>query len=211
MSTAKLIRWSGLSSILAGVLYALGTLIHPAGEDVAAMVRPAWIPAHALAGASAIFLLFGLIGLYGCQAGKTGKPGLGGFILASIGSILLAWKYFSAATLLPVIAAKAPTLIEESVNAPSGAALVFELLLAVGFVVGFILFGVATYRAGVLPRWSGLLLIIGIVLSFGGMMSHAVGIVAAAVFGASLAWMGYALWSSQGQVAQQHQPAPVGL
>ncbi|HJS19363.1 MAG TPA: hypothetical protein VJ785_11495, partial [Anaerolineales bacterium] len=155
--------------------------------------------------------LFGLIGLFGCQAAKTGKPGLVGFILTITGSVLLAWKYFSAATLFPVIAAKAPTLIEESVNAPSGAALVFELLLIVSFVVGFLLFGAATYRAGVLPRGSGLLLIIGVVLSFGGMMSHVVGIVAAAVFGASLAWMGYAIWSSQGKFAQQHQPSPVGL
>ena len=36
MSTTKLIRWSGLISILAGVLYALGALLHPVGEDLGA-------------------------------------------------------------------------------------------------------------------------------------------------------------------------------
>src|SRR5574337_1248291 len=164
MSTAKLVRWSGLSCILAGVLYALGTLIHPDGEDVAAVLRPTWIPAHALEGVSAIFLLFGLIGLYGRQVEKTGKLGLTGFILAFIGSVLLAWEEISAATLSPLLAAKAPTLIEESAKSLSGVALVFGLLLIVGFVLGFLLFGIATYRADVLPRWSSLLLIIGIVL-----------------------------------------------
>jgi hypothetical protein len=34
MSPANLIRWSGLISLLAGVLYALAALLHPVGEDL---------------------------------------------------------------------------------------------------------------------------------------------------------------------------------
>jgi hypothetical protein len=35
MSTAKLVRGSGLISLLAGLLYALAAVLHPAGEDAA--------------------------------------------------------------------------------------------------------------------------------------------------------------------------------
>ena len=197
MSTRKLIRWSGLASLLAGVLYFLAVLIHPAGEDAASMLLPAWVPAHALGAVAALFMLLGLVGLYARQVEKTGWPGLLGFILAFIGTAILGSEEFQAATLLPIIASKAPTLIEES--ATSSSALIFALVLLVSFVGGFLLFGIAVMRAGVLPRWSGLVLIIGLLLSFGGAVSHVISIIAAAVFGSGLAWMGYALWSSQGE------------
>jgi hypothetical protein len=48
MSTTKLLRWSGLASILAGVLFALATVLHPPGEDVPAIITAAWVPAHAI-------------------------------------------------------------------------------------------------------------------------------------------------------------------
>jgi hypothetical protein len=88
MSTAKLIRWSGLISILAGVLYALGALLHPAGEDLAAYTNPNWVPAHQVYWVSAMLMLFGLVGLYARQVEKTGWLGLVGFVLAFIGTVL---------------------------------------------------------------------------------------------------------------------------
>jgi hypothetical protein len=186
MSTAKLIRWSGLANILAGVLYFLAVLIHPAGEDAAAMLLPTWVPAHVLGGVSAVFLLFGLIGLYARQAEKTGWLGFIGFLLTFTGTIFLAVEEFPAATINPSI---------------PPAALVVFLMLSVPFTLGFLLFGVVTMRAGVLPRWSGLLLILGVVLLVAGSASHVIGIIAAAVFGLGLAWLGYALWSEKGEIA----------
>ena len=198
MSTAKLIRWSGLMSILAGVLYALAALLHPAGEDVTAILSSTWVPAHALGGISAVFMLLGLVGLYARQAEKAGWLGLIGFVLAFIGSALLGAEEFQAAGLMPFVAAKAPNLIDEAATL-AGPLLVFLLVFLASFVLGFILFGIAAMRVGVLPRWSGLLLIIGVVLSFGDMLSHVIGIIAAVVFGLGLAWMGYALWSGKAE------------
>jgi hypothetical protein len=75
------------------------------------------------------------------------------------------------------------------------------LLVVLGFSLGYILFGVATMRAGVLPRWSGLLLIVGVSLFmiseaplFDRTLSHLIVTVGDGVFGLGLAWMGYALW-----------------
>ena len=198
MTSTKLIRWSGLFCMLAGILYALAALIHPAGEDVSSITASLWVPAHTLGGIGAVSLLFGLIGLYARQAAKTGWLMLVGFVLAFVGSTMLAMEEFQSVTVMPLIAAEVPKLIKEA--SLSGSTLVFGVVFLVSFFLGFLLFAIAIMRARVLPVWSGLLLILGLVLSFGGPWSHVIGIIAAGVFGLGVASMGYALWSEKDQV-----------
>jgi hypothetical protein len=82
-------------------------------------------------------------------------------------------------------------------------------MLVLGYILGYILFGVASMRAGVLPRWAGLMLIIG--SSFflisetglvGGTLSHVIVTVGDVMFGLGLAWMGYTLWSEKRDLAK---------
>lgn len=198
MSTAKLIRWSGLVTVLAGALYALGAILHPIGEDIAAYTSPNWVRAHQIYWVSAILMLFGLVGLYARQVEKAGWLGLVGFVLAFIGTAFVGSIFFMVSTVIPVIAAESPGLFDEAATPTTGAVLVVLL----GFGLGYILFGVATMRAGVLPRWSGLFLIIGVALfliseaaPFGRTLSHMVATVGDVVFGLGLLWMGQTLWS----------------
>src|SRR5215211_1436791 len=72
MSSAKLIRWSGLISLSAGVLYALAAFLHPVGEDLAAVTSPKWVPAHLVYWVSVILMQLGLVGLYARQVEKAG-------------------------------------------------------------------------------------------------------------------------------------------
>ena len=205
MSTANLIRWSGLISILAGMLYALAAILHPVGEDIAAYTSPNWVPAHLVYWVSAILMLFGLVGLYARQVEKTGWLGLVGFVLAFIGTVFVSSIFFMVSTVIPLIAAETPALFDQAATPPTGAVLVVVL----GFSLGYILFSVATMRAGVLPRWSGLLLIIGVsffMISeaplFDRTLSHVIVTVGDVVFGLGLAWMGYALWSEKREPAK---------
>ena len=203
MSTANLIRWSGLASLLASVLYIVGGFLHPAGEDLAAVSSPNWVLAHLLLWASVILLLFGLIGLYAWQREKTGMFGLVGFVLAFTGATIAGVFVANGAAMLPQVAATAPDLFAQ-IAAPPAFALP---LFGVTFGLGFILFGVATMRADVLPRWAGLLLIIGTVLQMAEgspldkSLLYMILITGRAVFGLSFAWMGYALWSEKREIA----------
>jgi hypothetical protein len=65
------------------------------------------------------------------------------------------------------------------------------------FFVGLILFGIATMRAGVFPRWAGLLLIAGdVVFAAGDLAGHAapmIFVVGAAITCAGFVWLGLAL------------------
>jgi len=204
MSPAKLIRWSGLISLLAGVLYALAAFLHPVGEDLAAITSPKWVPAHLVYWVSVILMQLGLVGLYARQVEKAGWLGLAGFVLAFIGTGFVEIILFMVSTIIPFLAAEAPTNFAQVMTPPPFWAPVFIM----GFGLGYILFGVATMRAGVLPRWSGLLLIIGVsffMISeaplFDPTLSHVIVTIGDVVFGMGLAWAGYALWSSRGLVA----------
>jgi hypothetical protein len=219
MSTANLIRWSGLIAILGGVLFPLAAIIHPNGEDLAAVQMPSYVPAHLLGWVSVTLMHLGLIGLYVRQVEKAGWLGLVGFVLAFVGGVFAAGIQYMVATVIPVIAAQAPALFDQATTPPAFA----PPLLVVGFVLGHILFGLATMRAGVLPRWSGLLVIIGVVLFFLGEVSflgqrlrapalqqvfdlirrlRVIILFGDAAFGLGLTWMGYALWSEKRAIAR---------
>lgn len=208
MPTANLIRWSGLISILAGLLYALAAILHPVGEDIAAYTSPNWVTAHQVYWVSAILMLFGLVGLYARQVEKTRWLGLVGFVLAFIGTAFVGSIFVMVSTVIPLIAAETPALFDQAATPPTGAVLVVVL----SFSLGYILFGVATMRAGVLPRWSGLLLIIGVsffIISeaplFDRTISHVIVTIGDVVFGLGLSWMGYTLWSEKREPARYGQ------
>jgi hypothetical protein len=200
MSTTKLIRLSGLATLFAGVLYAFGALLHPVGEDLVSVNNPSWVPSHLVYWVSAMLMLFGLVGLYAHQAVEAGWLGLVGFLLALAGTAFAGSIFFMASTVLPLVAAGSPSVFDQVMPPPAFAVVV----LGVGFVLGYLLFGIATIRAGVFPRWSGSLLIIGVLLFtisemslFDSGISHLVATLGDVIFGIGLAWMGYALWSEK--------------
>jgi hypothetical protein len=193
MKRTNLIRWSGMACILAGMLYALATVIHPVGEGVHEIASALWTPAHTLGGISAVLMLLGLIGLFAHSGERFGRFLWFGFILAVIGTVLLASEEFQSATVMPLVAAEAPKLIEEF--AATGGALAFGLAFVLTFFLGYLFFGIGALRTKLYPRWSAVLLIVGLVLSLGGSISHFISVVAAIIFGLGLAWMGYAVWS----------------
>jgi len=63
-------------------------------------------------------------------------------------------------------------------------------------------------RAGVLPRWAGLLLIIGVAFQMAEgspidqTLLHVILTIGRVAFGLGLAWMGYALWSEKRELAR---------
>ena len=76
------------------------------------------------------------------------------------------------------------------------------MTITVLFTVGYVILGLATYRAAVLPRSVGTLLVIGAVARMGfeqvGALllgSDALWAIGPVLMGAGMAWLGYSLWS----------------
>jgi hypothetical protein len=66
------------------------------------------------------------------------------------------------------------------------------------YILGPLLFGIATFRARVLPRWAGALLILGTVLiPVGAVVPPAMQPKIMLPVGLAMAWLGYALWSER--------------
>ena len=213
-TAANLIRWTGVSAMVAGIIFAGIQPIHPL--DVLASVTTAhWAVIQSLKTAMCLFGLLGLTGLYARQVNEAGWLGLAGYLLFSLFFVHTLPVAYTEAFILPVLATEAPTFVQgflgifngHPVQTDLGALpLLYNLAGSAGYMLGGLLFGIATLRAGVLPRRAAGLLAVGavaaVVLS---MLPHPLDRTVAVPTGLALAWLGYALWSER----REHAAAPV--
>ena len=205
ITTATLIRWAGLSALLGGACYVLVGIFHP--PNVAASVTSTrWAIVHVLACAMCFFGLLGLAGLYARQAEKTGWLGLAGFVLLSLWFVLIMGFSFVEAFILPRLATSEPAFVQSWMGMLVGPAGKFDLgalptlwtLSAPLYMLGGLLFGIATFRAGILPRLAGVLLAVGTLLApVAALLPNASQPKIAIPVGLALAWLGGALWSER--------------
>lgn len=213
ISTHNLMRWAGLCAILAGICYLLVGALHPPNL-VSSVTSTRWQVVHVLACAVSFFGLLGMTGLYARQAVKSGWLGLAGYILFSLWLVLIMGFSFVEAFILPRVAAASPSFVQAWMGMFTGPKGSFDLgvlptiwtLTGPIYILGGLLFGIATFRAGILPRWAGALFAAGTVLApIASQLPNASQPKVAVPVGVALAWLGYALWRDQ---RTDDQPAP---
>ena len=205
---SKMIRVAGLAAMGAGILYIVIQTIHP--PDVfSSVTTPQWAITHYLSIAMDLLAMLGITGLFARQVEKSGWLGLAGYLLFSGFWAFSVALHFIEAFIEPVVANVAPTFVEGLLGMVAGHAseinlgalpTVFDLLIGlVGYVIGGLLFGIATFRARVLPRWAGGLLALGTLLPvlLSSVVNHPYDRLFAVPVGLALAWLGYALWSER--------------
>jgi hypothetical protein len=205
VSTHNLLRLAGLCAVLAGVCYVLVGLFHP--PNLASSVTSTrWQIVHVLACAVSLFGLLGMTGLYARQAVKSGWLGLTGYLLFSLWLVLIMGFSFVEAFILPRVANASPAFVQAWMGMFTGPKGTFDLgilptiwtLTAPVYILGGLLFGVATWRARILPRWGGALLAAGTVLApLASQLPNASQPKVAVPVGIALAWLGYGLWSER--------------
>jgi hypothetical protein len=214
MNTKNLIRWAGLPALVAGICFAVLGLLHPV-ETLSTVTTTQWAIVHALAIATSFFGLFGITGLYARQMEETGWLGLAGYVLLSLWLVLILPFTFFEVFILPLLATEAPTFAEGFLGIFTGKASDIDFgvlttlwpLSGVLLILGGVLFGVATFRAGVLSRWAGGLLAVAAVLTpAGALLPQENKALVAVPLGLGLAWLGYALWSDRRGHASEPLP-----
>src|SRR5215216_2204196 len=200
MPSSNLIwTWGGLASAAAGLLLLLGHLFDLGGNSEYGTVfgGSLILTAH-------VVLVFGLVALYAAQVEQSGLLGGLGMVLSVVGTTLV------SGVVLVEIAGASGAGVENVLEAGLLGAL--ALLGGLAFLIGLILFGAATMRAGVFPRWAGLLLIVGDVVfgagDFTGSAAPVVFVVGALITCAGFVWLGVALLSGRSGVSSQ-QPGRV--
>ena len=215
ITASKLIRWAGLSATVAGIIFAGIQPIHP--PDVLSSVNTsAFIIITSFKTAMSLFGLFGIAGLYARQVEETGWLGLAGYLLLSIFYAVQMCFSFVEPLILPLLTTVAPTFVESVLGMSSGAggpmnlgafATIYSLLSFV-YLLGLLLFGIALFRARILPRWAaGLLAFSGpLAIIMVALLPHQLERLAAMPMGFALAWLGYALWSERRAQASELVP-----
>jgi hypothetical protein len=183
-------------------------MIHPL--DVFSSVTTArWAIVHYLSIVMDILAMLGITGLYARQVEKSGWLGLAGYLLFSGFWAFSVALHFIEAFISPVVANVAPKFVEGLLGMVAGHAseinlgalpTVYGLLIGVvGYVLGGLLFGIATFRARVLSRWAGGLLAIGTLLPvlLSSVVHHPFDRLFAVPVGLALIWLGYSLFSER--------------
>ncbi len=215
-TASNLIRWAGLSAVAAGLVFIVVQIIHPI-DVLSSVTTSRWAIVHYMGVSMCIFGLFGLTGLYARQAEEAGWLGLVGYLLFSLFYVVAGTFQFIEAFISPVLATEAPRFVEGMLGLvtkhPSeislGALPTVNGVNGLLYMLGSLLFGVATFRARVLPRWAGILLAISGPLAalMTEFLWHPLDRLAAVPMGLALAWLGLAVWANRRADAAQQAPA----
>jgi hypothetical protein len=189
-----IVKVGGVAAALAGVLIV--------GQEIWDVAVPG-IPQEGL-GESALhstwvlLLVFGFLGLHLHQQHAAGVFGQIATLVVLFGTVMLFAASLPESTVLPALPKDSAML-----DAPPPAMLAVFLVSFVAYVAGLLLFGIATWRARVLPRPAAALLVIGVVLALV-LKSSVPGILA--VLGVALAWLGAATVARARTVATAAEP-----
>lgn len=169
MPSSKLIRWSGLATIGAGILLPVAWILTFAArsETTSLGLIGLW-----LLFLTHPFIMFALMGIYALQHNELGVIGLVGFVFASIGNLIVAGL---------VMGVNTPFALSVAVLGPSG---------NIGLALGFMLLGWQAWVADKLPRWTIPAWSIGMLVTvFGAVLTQlqgvvsVVGVIGAIIFG----------------------------
>jgi hypothetical protein len=216
ITASKLIRYAGLAAMGAGTLYMAIQAIHPL-DVLSSVTTTRWAITHYLSITMDILATLGIAGLYARQVEKSGWLGLGGYLLFSLFWTLSFAFHFVESFIEPLLATEAPKFVAGLLGMVAGQAsevnlgavpAVYMLTGIVGYVLGGLLSGIATFRAGILPRWAGGLLAFGVTLPvvLSSVVHHPFDRLFAVPVGLALVWLGYALWSERQERASESLP-----
>jgi len=194
MKSTTLYQLGGAAMIIAAVLYAISSVMYFAtGQPAAPTALGLWLNF-----AGDTLLVLGLGALYARQASRAGVLGLVGYVL-----LVVATMFFIGNYAVTMGVAGGLFTSEQTAQVPA-----YAFALAVMpwlWLAGLVVFGIATYRAGVFPKYAGaLLVLLAIANQFNGLAIVAVvfSVLAPVAWG----WLGWALLSEGRGVARK---APV--
>ena len=166
MSSTTLIRLGGLAAVLAGILRAVNS----------------FVPADASSGTvpmlyllTDLFILFGIFGMYGFQHQESGLWGFFGFLLATIGIVIIRTGTLSGVSLYSIG--------------------------ALTFSIGLSLFAVGSWRARKLPKWVSSFWLISVIVGVVGYFVPGLSLlfaISGVIFGIAFAGAGLKIRSALG-------------
>ncbi len=208
--SSNLVRWGGPAAMLGGALYVatfgVAVLIYGVfAEQTEGTFLGAHALIHSLDTPMFALLALGAVGVYARQKDRLGKLGKAGFYVTLAGFGLSVVGGLTIIAVGLAVSDEATLGVLDVITHPLA-----HLLYAVGSLV----FGIATFRADILPRGGALLAAVGPIwlfalfnLGFGDGQSFLVVFVPVVVTGLGWMWLGYALLSERKDPPVEPEPA----
>lgn len=210
-----LFRAAAVAAVAAGVIF-IGVQIGHPHSDVTNVGTTEWAVRNALKVVMAALVLAGITGMYLRQVKQIGVLGLLGYLVLSIGYLLIMSTAFVSAFVLPSLAATDPGYVNDVLAVGNGRASAGDIGLLqavfgaqnIAYLAGGLIFGVALFRARVLARWAAALLAVsGVVTLLLAVLPDAFYRFLAFPNGIAMVALGYSLWRvASTEIAM---PAPV--
>jgi hypothetical protein len=191
--------------MVGGIIFATIQPIHPA-DVVESVTTGFWAVIISLKFAMCFLFLVGITGIYARQIEESGWLGLVGFLLFSLSWFVQTGFVFTELFVLPPLAPTTPQFVVSALGVANGVPGEMNIgafvptynVVGLTYLLGGILFGVAIFRANVLPRWAaGLLALTALLTPAAVLVPHALQRLAAIPMGVALACLGYSLWSER--------------
>ena len=203
MNVSGMIRRGGLAAVAGAALFLIAdawTLVEeyiiggPERLSEQAMTT-SWTFVSVMFLARGILLMIGLVALYARQAEAAGVLGLVGFLLTFVLMAMIVGAMWTFTFVAPSAAIEAPAFLDN--ENPSGPLMVGFMLSFMIFPLGWLLFGIATFRARVFPKLAGGLLAVGALVAFAPLPA------ATLLLDIAVIWLGYSLFSERRERATE--------
>jgi len=173
ISTKTLYQLSGFSLVLSGLLLLIGLILNPVDTGVTTVKDPLIMASYVLGFFAVLFTLLGLPGVFLRQAERAGLLGLLGMFFTFFGVAILDGTHSVISfAVLPVLATSSVTAASlGSLDTAIQQGLLGTLvtigapMFLLGLLLLLLLLGIATLRAGIFPRWVGIVLIVVVPLA----------------------------------------------
>jgi hypothetical protein len=204
ITATTLTRASAVAAAAAGALFVGVQIGHP-HLDVTTVVTTEVIVRNGVKLVMAVLALAGITGLYVSQVRRNGLLGLVGYLVLSVGYLLVLGTTYAAAFVLPSVAEADPAYVDDVLRAGSNdpgsgdIGVLATVIQVQGFawLAGGLLFGIALFRAGVLARWATAVLALGgVVTALLSFMPDAFYRLLAFPNGIAMVALGWSLWRS---------------
>jgi hypothetical protein len=216
ITTTNLSRAAGVAAAVGGLLY-LGVQINHPHVDITLVTTTEWKVRQTMKVLFTALSLIGITGMYLRQV-KTGVLGLLGYVLFAIGFLAMMCIEVVGAVVLPSIAHTSPGYVSDVLALATGGHAAGDIglmtllipVMAIGYLAGGLVFGIALFRANILARWAA------VALALGSLSTAAIPLLPqinqrlfAIPTGVAMVGLGVSLWRDQRTPATLPEPSTV--
>lgn len=170
VTTTGLTKAAGIAAAVAGTIFIAVQIGHPAFDTFVTDTHE-WVIRCSAKAVMTVLALAGLTGIYLHQVRQMRVLGLFGFLVFTLGYLMMFATEVMAVAFLPTLTDRTPAFVNDIVVASGGGTPTSDIgglqaffnLTGACYLLGGLVFGIALFRANVLARWAAALLAVATV------------------------------------------------